>query len=61
MTPQPFTERMAARSGYTHDSVTKIEIGAVQIFGENLKRKEVDDSHGLSRAAEIAREFGARR
>jgi hypothetical protein len=30
-------------------------------FGENLKRKEVDDSHGLSRATEVAHEFGARR
>jgi hypothetical protein len=38
----------------------KSKVAAVQIFGENLKRKEVDDSHSLSRATEVAREFGAR-
>jgi hypothetical protein len=32
-----------------------------KIFGENLKRKEVDDSHSFSRATEVAHEFGARR
>ena len=39
----------------------KSRVAAVQIFGENLKRKEVDDSHSLSRATEVAYEFGARR
>jgi hypothetical protein len=37
------------------------KVAAVQIFGENLKRKEVDDSHSFSRATEVAHEFGARR
>ena len=39
----------------------KSRVAAVQIFGENLKRKEVDDSHSLSRATEVAYELGARR
>ena len=33
------------------------KVAAVQIFGENLKRKEVDDSHSFSRATEVAREM----
>jgi hypothetical protein len=37
------------------------KVAAVKIFGENLKRKEVDDSHSVSRATEVAHEFGARR
>jgi hypothetical protein len=37
------------------------KVAAVKIFGENLKRKEVDDSHSFSRATEVAHEFGARR
>jgi hypothetical protein len=37
------------------------KVAAVQIFGENLKRKEVDDSHSFSRATEVAHEFVARR
>ena len=37
------------------------KVAAVQIFGENLKRKEVDDSHSFSRAIEVAHEFDARR
>ena len=37
------------------------KVAAVQIFGENLKRKEVDDLHSFSRATEVAHEFGARR
>ena len=37
------------------------KVAPVQIFGENQKRKEVDDSHSLSRATEVAHEFGARR
>ena len=39
----------------------KSKVAAVQIFGENLKRKDVDDSHSLSRATEVAHKFGARR
>jgi hypothetical protein len=39
----------------------KSKVAAVQIFGENLKRKEVNDSYSLSRATEVAHEFGARR
>jgi hypothetical protein len=39
----------------------KSKVAAVQIYGENLKRKEVDDSHSLGRATEVAHEFGARR
>ncbi|WP_212423988.1 hypothetical protein, partial [Bradyrhizobium sp. AUGA SZCCT0283] len=37
------------------------KVAAFKIFGENLKRKEVDDSHSFSRATEVAHEFGARR
>jgi hypothetical protein len=37
------------------------KVAAVKLFGENLKRKEVDDSHSFSRATEVAYEFGARR
>ena len=43
------------------DVLQKSKVAAVEIFGENLKRKEVDDSHSLSRATEVAHEFGARR
>jgi hypothetical protein len=39
----------------------KSKVAAVQIFGENLKRKVVNDSHCLSRATEVAHEFGAGR
>jgi hypothetical protein len=39
----------------------KSKVAAAQIFGENPKRKEVDDSHSLGRATEVAYEFGARR
>jgi hypothetical protein len=39
----------------------KSKVAAVQIFGENLKRKEVNDSHTLGRATEVTHEFGARR
>jgi amidase len=35
-------------------------VAAVQIFGENLKRKEVDDSHSFNRATEVAHEFDYR-
>jgi hypothetical protein len=42
-------------------ALQKSKVAAVQIFGENLKRKEVDDSYSLSRATEVAHEFGARR
>jgi hypothetical protein len=37
------------------------KVAPVQIFGENQKRVEVDDSHSLSRATGVAHEFGARR
>ena len=37
------------------------KVPAVQPFWQNLKRKEVDDSHSFSRATEVAHEFGARR
>jgi hypothetical protein len=39
----------------------KSKVATVKNFGENLKRKEVDDSRSLSRATEVAHEFGARR
>jgi hypothetical protein len=39
----------------------KSKVAAVKTFAENLKRKEVADSHSLSRAIEIAHQFGARR
>jgi hypothetical protein len=39
----------------------KSKVAAVRIFGENLKRKEVNDSHTLGRATEVTHEFGARR
>jgi len=37
------------------------KVAVVQFFGENLKGKEVYDSHTFSRATEVAHEFGARR
>ena len=37
------------------------KVAEVQIFGENLKCKEVDDLHSFNRATEVAHEFGARR
>jgi len=37
------------------------KVAAVQIFGENLNRKEVDDSNSFSRAIEVAHEFGTGR
>jgi hypothetical protein len=37
----------------------KSKLAVVQIFGENQKRKEADDSYSLSRATEVAHEFGA--
>jgi hypothetical protein len=39
----------------------KSKLAASEFFGENQKRKEIDDSHSLSRATEVAHEFGARR
>jgi hypothetical protein len=39
----------------------KSKVAAVQIFRENLKRKEVDDSYNLSCATEVAHKFGAGR
>ena len=37
--------------------VAKVESCNRQNFGENLKREEIDDSHSLSRAPEVAYEF----
>jgi hypothetical protein len=37
------------------------KFAAVRIFGENSKRAEIDDSHILRGATEVAYEFGARR
>jgi hypothetical protein len=48
-------------SAYAGIVLQNSKVAAVQIFGENLKRKEVDDSHSFSRATEVAHEFGARR
>jgi hypothetical protein len=48
-------------SGLQGIVLQKSKVAAVQIIGENLKRKEVNDSHSLSRATEVAHEFGARR
>ncbi len=39
----------------------KSKVATARFFRENLKRKEVDDSHSLSRTTEVAHEFGARR
>jgi hypothetical protein len=48
-------------SPFVADSVAKVESCNGPIFFENLKRKEVDDSHSLSRTTEVAHEFAARR
>ena len=53
--------RVTWRSASPSIVLQKSKLAAVQIFGENLKRKEVADSHSLSRATEVAHEFGARR
>jgi hypothetical protein len=37
------------------------KFAAVHIFGEDLKREEIDDSYDLRRATEVAYEFGTRR
>jgi hypothetical protein len=39
----------------------KSKVAAPKIFGEKLKREEVGDSYSLSRATEVAHQFGARR
>jgi len=39
----------------------KSKVAAALVFGENLKRKDIDDLRSLSRDAEVAYEFGARR
>ena len=39
----------------------KSKVATARFFRENLKRKEVDNSHSLSRTTEVAHEFGARR
>ena len=59
---QPLADpRRGQMSAFEGIVLQKSKLAAVQIFGENLKRKEVDDSHSLSRATEVAHEFGARR
>ena len=50
-----------AMSAFEGIVLQKSKVAPVQIFGENHKRKEVDDSHSLSRATEVAHEFGVRR
>ena len=35
----------------------KSKVAAALIFGENLKREDIGDSYGLSRATEVAYEF----
>jgi hypothetical protein len=55
------SSRTSRHVGFVPIVLQKSKVAAVQIFGENLKRKEVDDSHSLSRATEVAHEFGARR
>jgi hypothetical protein len=45
---------MSAHKGIV---LQKSKVAAVQIFGENLKRKEVNDSHSLGRATEVAHEL----
>jgi hypothetical protein len=37
------------------------KVATSRIFGENLKREEVDDSYSLSRATEVAHEFSVKR
>ena len=39
----------------------KSKVATVRIFGENLKRAEIDDSCSLSRATEVADDFSVRR
>ena len=39
----------------------KSKVAAALVFGENLKREDIDDSRSLSRATEVAYEFSARR
>jgi len=51
----------SAKSASPQIVLQNSKVAAVKIFGENLKRKEVDDSHSVSRATEVAHEFGARR
>jgi hypothetical protein len=36
------------------DTVAKVEVALVRIFGEALKREAIDDSDKLSRLAEVA-------
>ena len=58
-------KRTSSRDGPASTSppivLQKSKVAAVQIFGENLKCKVVDDLHSLSRATEVVHEFGARR
>jgi hypothetical protein len=43
------------------DTVAKVESCNGLNFGENLKRKKIDDSHSLSCVTEVAYEFSVRR
>ena len=50
-----------AEVAYWQIVLQKSKVATARFFRENLKRKEVDDSHSLSRTTEVAHEFGARR
>jgi hypothetical protein len=39
----------------------KSKVAEALVFGENLKREDIGDSYSLSRATEVAYEFGVRR
>jgi hypothetical protein len=59
--PSVACEKAGNEGPLAADCVAKLESCSGKILGENLKRKEVDDSHSLGRASEVAHEFGARR
>ena len=50
-----------AMSGLPMILLQKSKVAAALIFGENLKREDIGDSHSLSRATAVAHEFSARR
>ena len=52
---------MAADVSFWPIVLQNSKVAAVQISGENMKRKEIDDSRSLRRATEVACEFGVRR
>jgi hypothetical protein len=53
--------RSTGRSALSSIVLQKSKVATARFFRENLKRKEVDDSHSLSRTTEVAHEFGAGR